>query len=72
MGSKAALPVLPVDRLLAGQRAIASGVPEGLDAVLLGELARHGNASILHVARDGQRMATLEDAIRFFAPDVPV
>jgi transcription-repair coupling factor (superfamily II helicase) len=72
MGSKAALPVLPVDRLLAGQRAIASGVPEGLDAVLLGELARHGHAPILHVARDGQRMATLEDAIRFFAPDVPV
>jgi transcription-repair coupling factor (superfamily II helicase) len=52
-------------------------VPEGLDALLLGELARHGGASgqgatILHVARDGTRLATLEEALRFFAPDIEV
>ncbi|HBF60558.1 MAG TPA: transcription-repair coupling factor, partial [Methyloceanibacter sp.] len=66
------LPSLPVDRLLAGQRAIASGVPEGLDALVLAELARHTSAPILHVARDGHRLATLEEAIGFFAPDVRV
>ncbi len=64
---------LPVERLLAGKHAIASGVPEGLDALLIGELARHAardGRPILHVARDGQRLATLQDAMGFFAPDV--
>jgi transcription-repair coupling factor (superfamily II helicase) len=61
-----------VDRLLKDKRAIAGGVPEGLDALLLGELARHADAPILHVARDGNRLATLQEAIAFFAPDVRV
>lgn len=68
-------PSLPVERLLTGGRAIASGVPEGLDAAVLAELARRASTPgaptpILHVARDGQRLATLEDALQFFAPDV--
>jgi transcription-repair coupling factor (superfamily II helicase) len=63
---------LPVERLLALPRAVASGVPEGLDALLLAELARHAGAPVLHVARDGNRLATLEEAIPFFAPDVEV
>jgi transcription-repair coupling factor (superfamily II helicase) len=67
-----ALSSLPVDRLLVSPRAIAAGVPEGLDALLLGELARHAGAPILHVARDGNRLATLAEAIAFFAPDVTV
>jgi transcription-repair coupling factor (superfamily II helicase) len=66
---------LPIERLLEAPRAIAAGVPEGFDALLLGELAR-GAASrampILHVARDGNRLATLEEALSFFAPDVEV
>ncbi|MGK2922898.1 MAG: transcription-repair coupling factor [Methyloceanibacter sp.] len=66
------LPALQVDRLLKDKRAIAGGVPEGFDALLLGELARHADAPILHVARDGNRLATLEEAIAFFAPDVRV
>ena len=61
---------LPVDRLLAGGPAVAGGMPEGLDALLLAELARKAGRPILHVARDGQRLATLEDALKFFAPDV--
>ena len=61
---------LPVDRLLVEGSAIAGGVPEGLDALLLAELARKARSPILHVARDGQRLATLEDALHFFAPDV--
>jgi transcription-repair coupling factor (superfamily II helicase) len=66
---------MPVERLLQGSRAIAGGVPEGFDALLIGELARHAAQDetpgpILHVARDGQRLAMLEDAIGFFAPEV--
>ncbi|MEX2165492.1 MAG: transcription-repair coupling factor [Methyloceanibacter sp.] len=72
MASASNLPSLPVDRLLQARQAIASGVPEGLDALLLGELARTGHGPILHVARDGNRLATLEEALAFFAPDVTV
>ncbi len=65
---------LPVERLLKASHMIASGVPEGLDALLLGELARHtpNGAPILHIARDANRLVTLEDALAFFAPDVTV
>ena len=70
MAEPAKSPILPVDRLLAGRRAIASGVPEGLDAAVIGALAKTAGAPILHVARDGQRLATLEDALHFFAPGV--
>ena len=66
---------LPVDRLLGAKRAIASGVPEGFDALLIALLsqgARDGDkrAPILHIARDSQRLTALEDALHFFAPDV--
>ena len=66
---------LPVARLLGRSPVIASGVPEGLDAAVLGTLARLVASSkpgkpILHIARDGQRLATLDDALSFFAPDV--
>ena len=49
-------------------------MPEGLDALLLGELARHARdgGTVLHVARDANRLATLEEAIPFFAPDIEV
>ena len=61
---------LPVDRLLVEGAATAGGVPEGLDALLLAVLARKAGRPILDVARDGQRLATLEAALAFFAPDV--
>ena len=77
MAATPKLPTLPVDRLLKGRHAIASGVPEGLDALLLGELAHHTATPatarpILHIARDANRLATLEEALSFFAPDVTV
>jgi len=77
MSASPKLPSLPVERLLKAPRTIAAGVPEGLDAILLGELARRAAADgawapILHVARDGNRLATLEEALGFFAPDVEV
>ena len=48
-----------------------SGVPEGFDArALLDEVAR--GAPVLHVARDDKRMAAMQAALAFFAPDMPV
>ena len=74
MAVKPSFPSLPVERLLKAPHMIASGVPEGLDALLLGELARQTprGAPILHIARDANRLVTLEDALAFFAPDVTV
>ncbi|KIN65127.1 Transcription-repair coupling factor [Sulfitobacter noctilucicola] len=48
-----------------------SGVPEGFDArAVLDEVAR-GNP-VVHVARDDKRMAAMQAALAFFAPDMPV
>jgi transcription-repair coupling factor (superfamily II helicase) len=48
------------------------GAPEGFDArVLLDEMARSGGA-VCHVARDDKRLAAMQAALAFFAPDVPV
>ncbi len=48
------------------------GAPEGLDArLLLQELEKTG-APVLHIARDDKRLANMQAALRFFAPEVPV
>ncbi len=48
-----------------------SGVPEGYDArAILNEAA--AGAPVLHVARDDKRMAAMQAALAFFAPDMPV
>src|SRR3546814_7122556 len=55
-----------------GRWALA-GAPEGQDARLLIALARRQQAAgLLHVCRDDARMATLEAALRFFAPELNV
>ncbi|MHA1153663.1 MAG: DEAD/DEAH box helicase, partial [Alphaproteobacteria bacterium] len=47
--------------------------PEGLDALLLAELAAaRAPAPLLHVARDDARMARLEATLGFFAPEAEV
>jgi transcription-repair coupling factor (superfamily II helicase) len=51
-----------------------SGVPEGLDALVLAQLARESGSEaapgiILHVARDDRRLDALEHALAFFAPN---
>ena len=33
-------------------------------------MGRGGRTPLLHVARDANRLATLEEALPFFAPDV--
>ncbi|MEM8576978.1 MAG: transcription-repair coupling factor [Pseudomonadota bacterium] len=48
-----------------------SGTPEGFDTTrVLHELGR--GAPVCHVARDAGRLRAMQDALRFFAPDVPV
>src|SRR5262249_54498886 len=74
MAVKPSFPSLPVERLLKTPHVFAGGVPEGRDALLRGELARRAanGVPILHIARDANRLVTLEDALAFFAPDVTV
>lgn len=52
-----------------------SGVPEGLDALVLADLAQAhfeqtDGAALLHIARDDARAAMLVEALAFFAPDM--
>ncbi|MGG7568651.1 transcription-repair coupling factor [Rhodovulum sp. DZ06] len=51
---------------------LAGGAPEGLDAKLVADLARRAGGPVIHVARDAARMAAFAEALRFFAPDMPV
>ena len=67
-----------LDQILspAGRLTLA-GVPEGHDALVLADAARAaakrlGAVPILHIAREDARLATLADALAFFAPDVAV
>ena len=48
------------------------GAPEGFDARLILQEMDRQDGPVLHVARDDKRMAAMADALRFFAPDVPV
>ncbi|MFQ1702749.1 transcription-repair coupling factor [Loktanella agnita] len=48
-----------------------SGAPEGFDAqLILKETAKGG--PVIHVARDDKRLAAMQAALAFFAPDMPV
>ena len=54
-------------------RTLFTGVPEGLDAPVIADLARSGQAaSVLHVAREDTRLARLAEGLGFFAPDLEV
>jgi transcription-repair coupling factor (superfamily II helicase) len=51
-------------------RTSVSGLPQGLDAAILPELA--GRGTHVHVCVDDQRLALLVDQIAFFAPDLHI
>jgi transcription-repair coupling factor (superfamily II helicase) len=61
-----------------GESLTISSVPDGFDALVLADLARglsrqaEGPAALLHVARDGQRQQTLQNALQFVAPEIEV
>ncbi|MCK0148473.1 transcription-repair coupling factor [Marivita sp. S6314] len=48
------------------------GAPEGFDAKLVLAEAEKAGGAVCHVARDDKRAAQMADALRIFAPDVPV
>ncbi|MCX5480072.1 transcription-repair coupling factor [Kaistia geumhonensis] len=60
------------DSVLRRRSTVLSGVPDGLDGRVVADLAalsaKDDRSYLLVVARDGQRMADLEQAIAFFAP----
>ncbi len=61
------------ERLERPGRTLIANAPEGLDALLLAGLAvARAPAPLLHVARDDARMARLEAALGFFAPETEV
>lgn len=56
-----------------GRTVLLANALEGLEAAdLARRLRRPGAASLLHVARDGPRMALLERMVRFFAPEIEI
>jgi transcription-repair coupling factor (superfamily II helicase) len=60
-------------RLQSTGRVPVSCVPQGLDAMLLPEVARAiGPRALLHVSMDDQRLATLHDQLSFFAPNLEI
>ena len=56
----------------AASHVTVSGAPEGFDARLVLDEARTSAGPVIHVARDDKRMAAMAEALRFFAPDMPV
>ena len=60
-------------RLKLPGRVAISGVPHGLDAMLLPRIASEaGHRVVVHVALDDQRLATLHDQLSFFASGLDV
>jgi len=64
------------ENIARGDRTI-TGVPEGLDALVLAQLVAEAGSgaapgALLHVARDDRRLDALERALAFFAPQVRV
>lgn len=55
---------------------VAGGVPSGFDAMLLadttGRAFADGKRPVLHIASDDGRLATLANAVAFFAPDLEI
>lgn len=63
----------PEQLLNATGRAQLCGVPEGLDALAVADLARKAAPDVLvHLVRDDQRMAAMNEALQFFAPGLEI
>src|SRR5919112_2932440 len=67
-----------LEALSAGKGLTLASVPDGFDGLVLADLARglsgriEGAAVLVHVARDGQRQQTLQNALQFIAPEIEV
>jgi transcription-repair coupling factor (superfamily II helicase) len=54
------------------KRITVGGAAEGWDARLILDEIGRSNGPVLHIARDDKRLAAMEAALRFFAPEMPV
>ena len=54
------------------QNITLSGAPEGFDARLVADEVARADGPVMHVARDDRRLAAMAEALKFFAPDLPV
>ena len=48
------------------------GAPEGYDAKLILQELQNNAVPVVHIAQDDKRMKAMADALKFFAPQVPV
>lgn len=75
--NKAAL--TPAARLAPGKALTIAGVPDGFEGVVVADFARSvaaragtAGASLLVLCRDAERLAALQRALTFFAPEIEV
>ena len=62
-----------IQRLAKPGRIQLAGLPEGLDAQVLPQLAiGAGTRGLVHVARDDQHLAELEEQLKYFAPELTI
>ncbi len=62
-----------IENLLGGgERLWISGAPDGMEALVLADLARQSAGGVLHIARDDARLAATVAALEFFAPELEV
>ncbi len=48
------------------------GAPSGFDALLIGQVAARADKPVLCVLRDDRQLAAMQEALTFFAPELPV
>ncbi|WP_018697918.1 transcription-repair coupling factor [Amorphus coralli] len=72
MAKRASSSVSASIRPAPGRTATVANVPDGLEGLVLADLARGGSGApaILFVARDGQRLQAVQDSLAFFAPEI--
>ncbi len=51
---------------------LMGGAPEGFDARLVLKEVERAGGPVIHVARDAKRLSHMQEALAFFAPDMPV
>jgi transcription-repair coupling factor (superfamily II helicase) len=62
--------ILKTNPLSKAGRTTLSGVPEGLDGLVLADIAATSPVPVIHVARDDRRLAMLAEMLTVFAPDL--
>jgi transcription-repair coupling factor (superfamily II helicase) len=71
---------MPFDKsIMTAKKATFSGVPEGLDGLVLSDMFRgliaageSASSTLFFIAMDDQRLANLKESLAFFAPDIKV